>query len=100
MKVLRINEFFKKVGQAQVKYRWVLLAIMFCFTVFGLAGLHRLKIEDQQENWFSDKETLKIATDRYEEIFGNEDVITVLVKSKNVFDSDVLCYQTAMNNVH
>ncbi len=90
MKVLRINEFFKKVGQAQVKYRWALLAIMFCFTVFGLAGLHKLKIEDQQENWFSDKETLKIATDRYEEIFGNEDVITVLVKSKNVFDSDVL----------
>ena len=90
MKVLLINSFFKKVGQAQIKHRWALLLIMFLFTAFGLAGLHKLVIEDQQESWFGDKEQIKQATDRYEAIFGNEDVITVLVQSKDVFDEDVL----------
>lgn len=79
MRVLKINEIFKKVGQAQIKHRWSLLLIMFFFTVFGLSGLHKLVIEDQQENWFSDRDNLKIATERYKKIFGNEDVITVLI---------------------
>lgn len=90
MRVLKINEIFKKVGQAQIKHRWSLLLIMFFFTVFGLSGLHKLVIEDQQENWFSDRDNLKIATERYKKIFGNEDVITVLIQSKDVFDPDVL----------
>ena len=63
---------------------------MFVITAVGLSGLRKFVAEDLQEDWFGDKEKIKLATDRFEETFGNEDVITVLVQTKDVFDSDVL----------
>lgn len=90
MKVLKINKAFRKFGELQVKFRWLFLLAMFVITAVGLSGLRKFVAEDLQEDWFGDKEKIKLATDRFEETFGNEDVITVLVQTKDVFDSDVL----------
>lgn len=90
MKVLEINKAFRKFGEIQVKFRWLFLLAMFVITAVGLSGLRKFVAEDLQEDWFGDKEKIKLATDRFEETFGNEDVITVLVQTKDVFDSDVL----------
>lgn len=90
MKVLEINKAFRKFGEIQVKFRWLFLLAMFVVTAVGLSGLRKFVAEDLQEDWFGDKEKIKLATDRFEETFGNEDVITVLVQTKDVFDSDVL----------
>ena len=90
MKVLEINKTFRKFGEIQVKFRWLFLLAMFVITAVGLSGLRKFVAEDLQEDWFGDKEKIKLATDRFEETFGNEDVITVLVQTKDVFDSDVL----------
>ena len=90
MKVLEINKAFRKFGEIQVKFRWLFLLAMFFITAVGLSGLRKFVAEDLQEDWFGDKEKIKLATDRFEETFGNEDVITVLVQTKDVFDSDVL----------
>ena len=90
MKVLEINKAFRKFGEIQVKFRWLFLLVMFVITAVGLSGLRKFVAEDLQEDWFGDKEKIKLATDRFEETFGNEDVITVLVQTKDVFDSDVL----------
>ncbi len=90
MKVLEINKAFRKFGEIQVKFRWLFLLGMFVITAIGLSGLRKFVAEDLQEDWFGDKEKIKLATDRFEETFGNEDVITVLVQSNNIFDSDVL----------
>ena len=90
MKVLEINKAFRKFGEIQVKSRWLFLIAMFVITAVGLSGLRKFVAEDLQEDWFGDKEKIKLATDRFEETFGNEDVITVLVQTKDVFDSDVL----------
>ena len=90
MKVLEINKAFRKFGEIQVKFRWLFLLAMFIITAVGLSGLRKFVAEDLQEDWFGDKEKIKLATDRFEETFGNEDVITVLVQTKDVFDSDVL----------
>lgn len=90
MKVLEINKAFRKFGEIQVKFRWLFLLAMFVVTAVGLSGLRKFVAEDLQEDWFGDKEKIKLATDRFEETFGNEDVITVLVQTKDVFDSYVL----------
>ena len=90
MKVLEINKAFRKFGEIQVKFRWLFLLAMFVITAVGLSGLRKFVAEDLQEDWFGDKEKIKLVTDRFEETFGNEDVITVLVQTKDVFDSDVL----------
>ena len=79
MKVLKINKAFRKFGELQVKFRWLFLLAMFVITAIGLSGLRKFVAEDLQEDWFGDKEKIKLATDRFEETFGNEDVITVLV---------------------
>ena len=90
MKVLEINKAFRKFGEIQIKFRWLFLIAMLIITAAGFSGLRKFVAEDSQEDWFGDKEKIKLATDRFEQTFGNEDVITVLVQSKDIFDSDVL----------
>ena len=90
MKVLEINKAFRKFGEIQIKFRWLFLIAMLIITAVGFSGLRKFVAEDSQEDWFGDKEKIKLATDRFEQTFGNEDVITVLVQSKDIFDSDVL----------
>ena len=61
MKVLEINKAFRKFGEIQVKFRWLFLLAMFVVTVVGLLGLRKFVAEDLQEDWFGDKEKIKLA---------------------------------------
>ncbi|QTQ11555.1 MMPL family transporter [Treponema parvum] len=90
MQVLIINRLFRKFGEIQIKFRWLFLIVMIAITAVGFLGLKKLVIEDQQESWFDDREKITQATNRFEDTFGNEDVITVLVQTEDVFDTDVL----------
>ena len=96
MKVLRINKFFRKFGEIQVRRRWFFIAAMLAVTVIGLSGLRKLVIRDNQADWFDENEKIKIATDRFEKAFGSEDIIGVLVRADDVFSPDVLRMIDAM----
>ena len=90
MKISKINDFFLKVGKFQIKHRvWFIVAIAL-ISVLGLAGLSKLKMEDNQDSWFSDADQIKINQDHFEDIFGNEDAVMVLVQADDVFDPEVL----------
>ena len=71
MKVLEINKAFRKFGEIQIKFRWLFLIAMLIITAAGFSGLRKFVAEDSQEDWFGDKEKIKLATDRFEQTFGS-----------------------------
>lgn len=90
MQVSRINTLFARLGEAQIKYRIPILAVIILISVICLSGLPRLKMSNNEEDWFEDWEQTKIDSDHFEDIFGSEDAIMILVEAEDVFEPKVL----------
>ena len=93
MKVEKFNKFFGKVGQAQIRNRWKILAGLLIVTVVCCLGLSNFSLALGEEGWFGNSDEITINTKKYEETFGNLNGIGVLVVKQgegDVFSEDML----------
>ena len=90
MTVNKINARFEKIGRFQIKHRTAFLIAIALITLAGFAGLPRFKSEDDEDQWITNSKEQKAANDRFKELFGNTDVVAVLVEADDVFDPEVL----------
>ena len=90
MTVNKINVYFEKIGRFQIKHRTAFLIAIALITLAGFAGLPRFKSEDDEDQWITNSKEQKAANDRFKELFGNTDVVAVLVEADDVFDPEVL----------
>ena len=90
MTVNKINVHFEKIGRFQIKHRTAFLIAIALITLAGFAGLPKFKAEDDEDQWITNSKEQKAANDRFKELFGNTDVVAVLVEADDVFDPEVL----------
>ena len=93
MKVEKFNKFFGKIGQAQIRNRWKILAGLLIVTVVCCLGLSNFSLALGEEGWFGNSDEITINTKKYEETFGNLNGIGVLVVKQgegDVFSEDML----------
>ncbi len=90
MKLITVNRFFKKFAVFQIKFRWLLLGGLILLTAAGILGLGKIKPADSMTGWFDDKDEIEIQRQEFEERFGNNDRVGILVEADNIFDYEVL----------
>ncbi len=90
MKVSQINAFFHKVGEFQIKHRWLLLALILAFTLVCLSGMKNFRTESNNNDWIVNGSEIKENSDHFKDIFGNDQYVLVLVESQDIFDYEVL----------
>ncbi|MDR2071789.1 MAG: MMPL family transporter [Treponema sp.] len=90
MKTKKISDFFIRFGAWQLRYRRPILICVLLITAAGFLGLPRLVVANNTDGWFEDREELKRNSDLYEEKFGNEDGVMILIEAEDVFDPEVL----------
>jgi len=90
MKVSKINSFFRKVGEAQIKHRWLCLIVLLAVTVFCLSGMRNFRSESTNNDWIVNGSEIQKNSDHFKDIFGNDQYVLVLVQSDDVFSYDVL----------
>jgi uncharacterized protein len=90
MKVQRINSYFRKIAVFQLRYRWLLLLFTLVLAGVGVSGLKYMSVINARDNWFDNSEEIEIAKKTFEDQFGNNDTINILIESKDVFDPKVL----------
>jgi predicted RND superfamily exporter protein len=90
MKLNGINRHFAQLAAFQIRRRRFLIAGLAVFTLAGFAGLPRMTAGDSMDDWFDDFDAIQINTDRFEELFGNEDQALALIRAEDVFDPEVL----------
>ena len=59
-------------------------------TSFCCAGLSKFRIAQNEDSWYGDSDQIKINKKKYEQVFGNNDDVMILVKADDVFAPDVL----------
>ena len=90
MSLSKVSKWFGRFGEFQIKHRAIFIVSICIITIIGCLGLTRLNISDDMDSWFDDSDDIMINQDRFEEIFGNEDKIMILVQAPDVFDPVVL----------
>ncbi len=90
MRVSRINRSFEKLGLMQIRYRLPILGVLAVFTVVATLGLSRLQLSSNEEEWFDDWDQVKIDMDHFNDVFGSDDNVMVLVRANDVFAPNVL----------
>ncbi|MCK5134633.1 MAG: MMPL family transporter [Bacteroidales bacterium] len=90
MKILKINSFFKKIGSFQVRFRWPVLFFALALAAMGISGLQKMYTTNSRDQWFDDAELIEIQTEAFEDQFGNNDKIGILVEAEDVFHPEVL----------
>jgi predicted RND superfamily exporter protein len=90
MKLESINRRFTQFGAFQIRCRWFFIIGLAVLSVVGLTGLPSLTVNDNMDQWFDEYDAMRINTDRYEALFGNEDTVMALVEAEDVFDPEVL----------
>ena len=90
IKLEKINYFFRKMGEFELKYKFVFLAILVIVTIIGFAGLKKAIVSTSQEDWFGKNDPMTIATENFEKEFGNNEYIALFVESDDVFHPEVL----------
>lgn len=98
MKIRKINTFFRRMGEFQIRYRWPFLILALLLTVFGITGLKHIEIANARDDWFDDKEAIEIATEEFEDQFGNNDNISILIETDDVFNPEVLSMMKELGN--
>ena len=85
-----INDWFEKLGRFQVKYRWWFIIGLAIVTIICSAGLTRLQLENNEEDWFDNWDEVKKNQDHFESIFGSTDTLMAHITAEDVFDPEVL----------
>ena len=90
MKVSKINSFFRRVGEFQIKYRWIFLTVLLAVTLFCLSGMRNFRSGSSNEDWIVNGSEIQKNSDHFKDIFGNDQYVLVLVQADDVFSYDVL----------
>jgi predicted RND superfamily exporter protein len=90
MQIKKINGAFSRFCAWQIRNRLPILFVILIVTIAGFLGLPRLVVTSDMDEWFEDSEEIKRNSDLYEEKFGNEDAVMILVEADDVFDPEVL----------
>lgn len=93
MKVSSFNAFFRKVGEAQIRFRWAILAVFFLVTAVCCGGLSKFAFALGDDGWYGGNDEIKINQRKYEEVFGNINGLGVLVvrqDGQDLFSQDML----------
>jgi hydrophobe/amphiphile efflux-3 (HAE3) family protein len=86
----RINKWFGKTAKTIVKLRWLIIAGLIILDLVAIMGVKRIQIDVSNESWFFQDDPLMVAKKEFEEIFGNNDYVAVLVEAENVFSPEIL----------
>ena len=86
----RINKWFEKKTKTIIKLRWLIIAGLIVLNLIAIIGIKRIQIDVSNESWFLADDPLVIAREEFEEVFGNNDYVAVLVEVDNIFSPEIL----------
>ncbi len=90
MSVERFNRWFRQFGKFQIKHRGGFLVVLALITALGAAGLPRFTADNSEDSWLDDSDEVKRNQDYFEDLFGSDDSVMVLVEAEDVFAPEVL----------
>jgi hydrophobe/amphiphile efflux-3 (HAE3) family protein len=84
------NTFFARLAEAILRFRWLLLLIVFIITIFAFYEMRSLRMDNSNESFFLEGDPTKLLLDKFRDTFGNEDFVYVLIETRDFFEPDTI----------
>ncbi len=89
-KLEKINQWFASLTPHIIRMRWYIIAATFVVTAVMAAGVSKLKLETSNDSLLLENDPLRLAKYEFEEIFGNDEFVVVLLEADDVFSHAAL----------
>lgn len=86
----KINKWFAKRAVALIRHRGYFLlgfAVVLCLSFYGTT---LIRVDVSNESNFLPNDPIRLQTKRFEELFGNDQFVAVMVENENLFSREVL----------
>lgn len=90
MKIERINNWFRHLGEWIIVKRWFVLGGFLLFLLIGFNGMRSINIKTSWEDYFLEDDPVIIKTDEFKSVFGNDNYAAVLTQCDNTFTKENL----------
>ncbi|MEA3415680.1 MAG: MMPL family transporter [Thermodesulfobacteriota bacterium] len=84
------NTFFARLAEAILRFRWLLLLLVFFLTIFSFYEMRTLRMDNSNEAFFLEGNPTKLLLDKFRDTFGNEDLVYVLIETDDFFKADTI----------
>jgi predicted RND superfamily exporter protein len=90
LNIQKINRSFEGAAWILIRRRWLFLLAFVVTIILSLYGSTLIRIDTSNENSFLAGDSINIQTDQFEEIFGNDQYIGILVENEELFTCEKL----------
>lgn len=84
------NTFFARLAGGILRFRWLLLLLVFLLTIFAFYEMRTLRMDNSNESFFLEGDPTKLLLDKFRDTFGNEDFVYVLIETDDFFRADTI----------
>ena len=84
------NTFFARLAEGILRFRWLLLLLVFLLTIFAFYEMRTLRMDNSNESFFLEGDPTKLLLDKFRDTFGNEDFVYVLIEAGDFFEPDTI----------
>jgi hydrophobe/amphiphile efflux-3 (HAE3) family protein len=84
------NTFFARLAEGILRFRWLLLLLVFLLTIFAFYEMRTLRMDNSNESFFLEGDPTKLLLDKFRDTFGNEDFVYVLIETRDFFEPDTI----------
>ena len=98
LNIEKINAGFERLAHHILKLRWLYLLLFLATIIACMYGSTLIKIDTSNENSFLESDSIKIQTDQFEEIFGNDQYVIVLLENEDLFSHESLTLLRKLHN--
>ena len=84
------NTFFARLAEGILRFRWLLLLLVFLLSIFAFYEMKTLRMDNSNESFFLEGDSTKLLLDKFRDTFGNEDFVYVLIETEDFFTPDTI----------
>ncbi len=84
------NTFFARLAEGILRFRWVLLFLVLIITIFAFFEMRNLRMDNSNESFFREGDPAMLLLEKFQDNFGNEDFVSVLIETRDFFEPDTI----------
>ena len=84
------NTFFARLAGGILRWRWLLLLMVFIMTLFAFYEMRTLRMDNSNESFFLEGDPTKLLLGKFRDTFGNDDFVYVLIETDNFFKPETI----------
>ncbi len=98
LNIEKINAGFERIAIHILAWRWLYLSLFVVAIITCLYGSTLIEIDTSNKNSFLESDSINIQTDRFENIFGNDQYVLVLLENEELFSYESLVLLRELHN--